>query len=226
MRLVQFGVGLALVSCIGCASVKTTVLDRKPGGHLTKGSERPINGVPVMLRVPTHLDVTITQTEFWDPKSGKFQQVGAEMPSRHVETKIIETEKLFFLDPKRVASGTGIYGFSFDGGDADTPGNPGNGYLTGLTYEAVDTTVAQSASLITNIASTLGNLKSDEDEAQAMADNAKVIMTQRTIAFRKFDINSPSIEEDVRGFCAQYLNDCRPNCCSDPNYPAPQCPIQ
>lgn len=216
MRAAVFGLAVMVVAASGCTSVKTTVLDRREGGHLTKNPDLPLKGVPVMLRVPTHVDVTIEQVDYWYPDGKSFVQVGAELPSRHVKAEIKHTEKMFLVDPKRVASGTGIYGFSFDPDN----GNAGRGYLKGVSYEAVDTTLKESAALISNIAKVVG---SPTSAAEELASDSKVIATSRTIAFRKFDINSCSIEHDIREFVNDYLNDCHPDCCTDPQYPGSVC---
>ena len=214
-----FGLALCaiLLISLGCTSVRTTALDRHQGGHLTKNPDLPLKGVPVMLRVPTHVDVTIEQVDYWHPEGKTFVAVGADIPSRQVSAEIKHTEKMFLVDPKRVASGSGIYGFQFDGeGD-----KAGRGYLSGVSYEAVDTTLNESASLITNIAKVVGRTASTADE---LAEDSGVIATTRTIAYRKFDINAPTIEDDIRCFVNLYLNDCHTNCCSSPNYPQSSCP--
>lgn len=208
MRLLATGLGLWCLVSVGCTSIKTTVLDRREGGHLTKNPDLPLKGVPVMLRVPTHVDVTIEQVDYWTADdNGDLKLISENVPSRHVSAEIKHTEKMFLVDPKRVASGSGIYGFTFD---AEGDG-AGHGYLQGASYEAVDTTLQESAALISTIASVAGRTTSRSE--LKMAEESQVITTTRTIAYRKFDINACSIEDDIRGFVNLYLNDCHAGCC-------------
>ena len=213
-------IAASLIVSLGCNSIRTTVLDRAPGGNLQKNPGRPIKGVPVMLRVPTHLDVKIVQIDYWKTTDAGLEQIGVEMPVRHIDTRIMETEKMFFVDPKRVASGTGIYGFTFDSAATDSQ-NSGKGYLSGVSYEAVDTTLEKSAELATNIARLFAGQATTA--GQELAKETGVITTERTIAFHKFNINSPNIENEVRKFCNDYLNDCHVSCCTNPNYPPSSC---
>ncbi len=212
MRLAFAITGLLILGSFGCNSIKTTPLDRQEGGHLCVAHEAPLQGLPVMLRVPTHLDVTIEEVKYWYPNNGVLAEVesdgSASNTGRHVITKVAETEKMFLVDPKRVASGTGIYGFSF------AEASPGKGYLSGTSYEAVDTTISESAALVRGLAKAFATSDSNDDTAES-----GLITTTRTVAFRKFDLNSPTIEDDVRSFCHLYLNGCQGSCNTQPAYP-------
>ena len=218
MRLIFLLMAVFVVAGLGCGSIRTTPLDRSAGGHLSQDCEAPLKGVPVMLRVPTHLDVTIEEVAYWYPsKNGELGPVEMDDSlgtGRHVITEIKEIEKMFLVDPKRVASGSGRYGFSF-AGQAD---DAGKGYLNGSSYEAVDTTLSQSAALARAV---VANFKSANKNDLAVADEAGLVTTTRTVAYRKFDLNSPTIEGDVRAFCDLYLNGCQIGCADEPAYPQP-----
>ena len=211
MRSICALLGIVMLGSLGCASIKTTVLDRCEGGQLAT-SQRPVKGVPVMLRVPTHLDVKVVQVDYWRPnrETGDLERLENQLPSRYVDTEIQETEKMFFVDPKRVASGSGIYGFKFNSADGDA--NAGKGYLSGVSYKADDTTLAESAALFGNITRIIAQATGAAEDNQAIGNDLGLIATKSTIAFCKFDINSPYIEDDVRDFCNHYLNDCNPGC--------------
>ena len=207
---------LTLLVGLGCNSVKTIPMDRSEGGHLSPNPPCPLKGVPVMLRVPTHLDVTIEEVEYWTSDGKCLTPVDDDLRGRHVTTEIQHTEKMFLVDPKRVASGSGFYGFGFDGEGEKA----GKGYLKSAAYGATDTTLAETASLISSIVKLgAGAPRSAGDRmAVGLATEAEIVATTRTVAFRKFDINSPTLDEDVRCFCQMYLNACQTGCKSDPTY--------
>lgn len=211
---------LTLLVGLGCNSIKTLPMDRSEGGHLSPNPPCPLQGVPVMLRVPTHLDVTIEEVEYWQVGEESLIPLNQDIRGRHISTEIQYTEKMFLVDPKRVASGTGFYGFGFDGaGD-----NAGKGYLKSAAYGATDTTLSQTAALITNIAKAAGGapMSAEGITAKSMLEATTVIPTTRTVAFRKFDINRPTVDEEVRCFCQQYLNACQTDCGQPPRYLPPE----
>lgn len=191
-------IGLLLLSSPACNSIKTTPIDRQSGGQLSADCQSPLPGIPVMLRVPTHLDVEIKEVEYWTPSQGILRPLAGQTTSRHVSAEVQSIEQMFLVDPKRVASGSGAYGFQFDAKHA------GHGYLSGADYQANDTTLSQTSTLIASIAKTTGSPISAAE--QDLASTSGVITTTRTIAFRKFDINSPSVDQEVKQFCDQYVN--------------------
>lgn len=218
-------IALTVVIGSGCNSIRTTALDRSENGALSCAPESSaLKGVPVMLRVPTHIEVKIYQRDFWYQNTGsnKLVLVPNQLQSRYVKTEIKRTEQMFVVDPKRPAAGTGTYGFTFSSAGENSP-NPGHGYLTGIQYKADDETLLKSASLVNSIASALlaptPASPGTNSSALKRANEAEIptVSTDRLIKMKRFDLNSPSIDSDIKGFLDANLNNCN-SCANEPAY--------
>ena len=120
MRLCYLTVGLLLVSSLGCNTIRTTFLEQNECGHITKNSRHFKKGLPVMLEVPTHVDIKIVQTDFWKIESkGNDPKKLVHMPEatgRRVDKSDVFTEQMFLVDPVRPAEGIGQFNFTFGNG--------------------------------------------------------------------------------------------------------------
>lgn len=211
----------------GCNSIRTTVLDRSEAGCLTsKPIAGHLKGVPVMVKVPTHVEVKVFQREFWyqDNDSDRLVPIKNEIPTRYVNTDLKQTEQMFVVDPQRPAAGTGIYGFRFaSGATSPQEGDLGKGYLRGIEYKSDDKTLTESAKLVNSIASFLlapgagapGTLSSTQD--LEFGQSVPIVSTDRLVSFRRFNINSPTIDADITTFLNEYLNNCQ-SCLEPPVY--------
>ena len=209
----------------GCNSIRTTALDRSENGALSCSPQTSaLKGVPVMLKVPTHIEVKVYQRDFWyqDTGSEKLVLVPNQLQTRYVKTEVKETEQMFLVDPKRPAAGTGIYGFTFSS-SGQNASSPGHGYLTGIQYKADDETLLKSASLVNSIAAALlspppGN-QGTKSNAVDRADKARIptVSTDRLVKMKRFDLNSPSIDGEIKQFLDANLNNCN-SCGTEPAY--------
>ena len=108
---------LFLAISTGCTTSRSTMLNRHEDGLFTKNCDVPTRGIPITLKVPTHLDVTIIETYYLEDRSAgetKFADLREVPMNGHrnltVETKTIETEKVFTVDWIRPAAGVLEYG--------------------------------------------------------------------------------------------------------------------
>ncbi len=202
----------------GCASMQTTFFTRHEDDTLCKESEHPINGVPVMVKVPTHLELKIQEVVhiIQQPDTANLEILNnAGKAIRKVEPNLRFTEKMFVVDPKRPFSGSATYGLSFRGA-ADSTGKPnadsGHGYLNGLRYSVDDQTITDASALLASVAPLLGGgVSTDEETADAKLHAVQNVQTtQRTIAYGLFDLSSPTFEDDVTAFVEIHLNSCSP----------------
>ncbi len=202
--------GLALLLALtGCVSFSTSALTRYDDNSFTGdsngetnifGGTRPYKGVPVTLEVITHLDVFIDQTVMLT-ESGDLARVKR---SRTIRADHVKTKKIFLVDIKRPASGSLDSTINFNG----------NQYFDNITAATVDTTITDSAALIETIISRLPvpARPTDADGGQnpnfpPVQPNKKITPRTTTIAYRRFDINSPGFEQDLQLFVDQHLND-------------------
>jgi hypothetical protein len=198
------------IAMVGCNSVRTTFLRQDECGQLFKCPEHHRKGVPVMVKVPTHVEVKIMQTDVWkielsDVGPKRLTHLPAAT-SRTARTQTIQTEQMFLVDPKRPASGTGEFGFAYD--------PDGYGVLQSANYKAVDSTLKDSASLVTNALSTFGALSSVANKSGVGSDNEDLVTAERVIAYRRFPINQTT-EWEIEQFIGQYINLCHTGECSN-----------
>ncbi len=211
----------------GCSSFRTQAIDRVENDTIVVNPTCPLKGVPVSLRVPTHLELCVVETTYWEKKDrpGKkptLEALSACRPTRSVSHTVKYTEKIFLVDPVRPGAGTQSYGFDFSSSDDAKLGKDnGKGYLKKISYKIDDQTITESANLL---ASSLGLISALQTSAAPPNQNiSTLIETDRTIAFGRFDINSPTYECDVAAFLDLHVN-CEPtrNC---PNVCEPElCP--
>lgn len=220
----RYGLALALtllsVGAMGCSSLHTTFFHRHEDDTLCKENDVPIHGVPVMVKVPTHLELRVDETIHLIKHPGKttvqvISPTGTSL--RSVDAKLRVTEKMFVLDPKRPMSGTASYGFTFqsrpDGNSnaakAAAQGSAGHGYLQGLKYKVDDQTLANVSTFLANIAPLLATPVARSEDAPADPLQG-VYTTHRTIAFGLFDLASPGFEDEVNAFLEEHVNRCSP----------------
>jgi len=110
--------------CFGCSSIKTTVYDRLEDDTIVANPDQHLKGVPVSLKVPTHLELMVEERTFWRVEGTEMIPVTSCRPTRTVSHDIKYTEKIFLVDPVRPAAGpTGAgavsnsYGFTFKNDD-------------------------------------------------------------------------------------------------------------
>lgn len=208
-----------LLTATGCSSFRTSAVDRVENDMLVVNPDCPMKGVPVSLRVPSHLELCVVETTYWEKvdEAGKkptLAPLHTCRPTRSVSHDICYTEKIFLVDPVRPGAGLQNYGFEFQSsGDAAKKEDAGKGYLKNVTYMADDRTITESASLLAN---SLGLINALQTSANAPNQNtANLVSTDRTVAFGRFDINSPTYEMDVAAFLDCYVN------CAPGNGPCP-----
>lgn len=205
----------------GCSSFRTTAVDRLDDHSIVVNPEKPIRGIPVSLRVPSHLELSIIETTYWRKinlekdanKPGKpvLQQIRMAKPQRRVIHEVKETEKIFVVDPVRPGAGTTAFGFTFTSNNSGSE-DAGKGYLDKVTYKIDDQTITQSATLLSQA---IGFINAFPTGSTPTPTSADLVGTDRTIAFKRFDINSPTFEQDVEAFLDCNLN-CAPKNCIRP----------
>ena len=209
------GIVAIIIVVGGCNSVRTTFLKNDGRGNLCKESNICRQGLPVMVKVPTHVDVEIIQTDVWKvEKNGTNPRKLVHIPdatSRSHKVTPIATEKMFVIDPKRPASGTGAFGFGFDSTE-----NPGKGILTSAAYKSEDTTLKDSANLLLNAVGVAGKLTSTNIDQE----NDKLVSAERTIAYRRFPVDQ-DLSANIQAFLNEYITNCTeadPTCSKSPSY--------
>ncbi len=207
----------------GCSSFRTTTVDRSDNDCLVVNPTCPLKGIPVALRVPTHLELRVIESSYWEKRNQpgtkpKLVPLSTCRPTRTVTHRVCETEKIFLVDPVRPGAGTMNYGFTFQSNNATDTGKAaaGKGYLQNVQYKIDDQTIQHSADLLSN---SLGLITALQTAAanRATPNTSNLITTERAVAYARFDINSPSFEYDVAAFL-----DCHVNFVHEAHTPCPQ----
>src|SRR5438552_715038 len=93
-----------LAGTVGCASVKSTFLERDPSDTMWMPSSGPINGVPVTLSVPSHVKVELVKYYYY---LGKDQLLTIDVNKNTVplvtydfKYEIIQQKKVVLVDFK------------------------------------------------------------------------------------------------------------------------------
>ena len=194
-----------LLFVCGCTTVRSTPLSRTESDTLYKDMERPQpQGVPITLKVPTHVDVYIMETYYLQDASKDDNYVDlVEVPMQRrnlwVQIKTIETEKVFTVDWKRPFSGTLDYSASMSDEQ----------YFTQLGAKITDNTIKDVTSAFSSI---VGKRTSAKGEV-----GADLIIDDRVVAFERFDIDACDFEQQVLTFVHHHLNACHD--CEGPRLP-------
>ena len=217
-----------MVSLIGSPhremSCSQTAVDRCEHDGLVVNPECPMKGIPVSLRVPTHMELSVIETTYWEKKIKPGQKpelvrLSTCRPTRSVTHKICETEKVFLVDPVRPGAGIANYGFTFQSNNEDATkakNSAGKGYLSNVQYKIDDQTIKESAKLFANSLGLINALQVSAN--QGNPNSSDLITTERAVAYARFDINSPSYEMDVAAFL-----DCNVNLASNQCNPTVVC---
>jgi hypothetical protein len=189
-------VAAIFVSSIGCSSIRSTLLTRNE--HNTGWCRVPhLKGVPVTVKVPTHLKVTIKEMHFIAgstiDKVNNYEYVKLPTPIRDVSTDIIKTDKVFTVDFKRPAAGTMKLNLDLDAKEQ---------YFTKIAHEVEDKTLDAVGDLIGDLGGVGFGLAS-EGSADPNKDLRQVTSV---VAVQIFEIDDPNLELNVVDFLNCHLN--------------------
>ncbi len=204
---------LALIACLvvscGCNSIRTTVIDRTEQDCMVVNPGAPLRGIPVSLRVPTHLELRVIEVTHWQKRivpgeSPTLVPLSTRRPTRLVEHDICETEKIFLVDPVKPVAGTSKFGFSFKSKTAGGKGDAGKGYLDEVNYQIDDESIKKSSELVSNAVGLITAMQINA--VQGQPTKSQLVTTERAVAFARFDVDSPTFESDVESFLDCNLN--------------------
>lgn len=200
---------MGLVLLGGCNTFRTTAIDRCDHDTLVVNPNHPMKGIPVALKVPTHLELKVIETTYWEKQENPGERptlvpLSTCRATRTVTHELCYTEKIFLVDPVRPCAGLQNYGFEFasntEGNDADA----GKGYLKKVEYKIDDQTIKESANLVSNVLGLVSAFQTSANEAKP--NMGTLLSTDRTVAFGRFDINSIGFEEEVASFLDLHVN--------------------
>lgn len=197
---------LATILPIGCTSYRSTIMSRLPNDQFVRNSKQCTKGVPVTLKVPTHVDVRIVEEYFIVQGGGEtvIPQIGK--PLRRVEMETVYTPKVLTVDFVRPAAGTLSLASDSDGNGVVLDEA---GYFESIQGKIDDQTIEDLNAAIPNFKKLIGT----PSRKQALEVAAKGKNTElggwhsydAVVAVRRFDINEPCWEQEVDAFIAEHL---------------------
>lgn len=209
-----------LASLAGCNSISSTMLNRTDSDFYvgnsngyTKGDgqSRPFKGVPITVRVPTHLDVAVKESVmFAKDTQDKLYQLTSSKRHIFVEANLVETDKVFTVDPKRPAAGTLTQTLTF-GNKGATSSDPDNSqYFKTIAYNIQDNTIKEVNNSLNTLLPLLGKKPTTAKETAGGGENLSIIQDEvvGVIAWKRFDLDAPDFEAQVECFIEQHLNQC------------------
>ena len=179
----------------GCTSLESTAISRTHDDRAYVDSPCHLRGVPTALQVPTHLDVWIKETYFLQKTPRGWEEASFARRNLGVETNIVKTKKIFAVDFKRPLAGTNRIALGFNDEQ----------YLNSLENEIVDETIQDVAGILGQFQPTEAVATSAKNAEGKLNDT--VVENQRHVAYRRFDIDDPNFETDLRNFLNTQMND-------------------
>jgi hypothetical protein len=201
----QFRLAVMILSGLmaGCTSIKSTFVERKPYG--CGWDTRHLRGVPITVKVPTHLEVKVKETHYMSVRDGKETLIllpgGKRLATRSVEVNTRLKDEVFTVDFVKPAAGM-----------ADTKTSYHNQYFKKITGAVKDETIQDITNAFSGIVRKVGALPGGVKLTAGDLNKARIRAHEATIAVQLFEVHDPLLEEKIRGFVSPYVTDCFPPC--------------
>jgi len=209
--------GLMLLSG-GCVSYRSTIMSRTSDDRLHRNSSQCSRGIPVTLKIPTHMDVRIEEEYFITQAGDKTAIPQLSRSLRSVAMQKVYTPKVVTVDFVRPAAGT----LALADGQEDGIKMDPEGYFASIQAKIDDQTLTDITAQKDNLAKILG--RGSIRSAKAVSAGGETIdagddsawQSYKTmIAYKRFDISEPGWETAMQDFVDQYIQ-CQNNPCLEP----------
>ena len=201
----------------GCTSFHTTLVDRFENDSLApdRCQRRCLTGVPVRLKVPTHVRVSIVETQALvtgtsaDQATTTARLVSFTPRHLNVSCDLDYTPKVFLVDFRRPMAGTlDLTGAANAGGITFGA----NQYFTTIQASVQERTIRDVTGVINTFPNTASATSSAAGQQTSAVGNApmtppNVELRQSVVAFERFDISEPGWEERMHAFVDSYLGE-------------------
>ena len=190
------------VLLIGCRSAMSThvVPDPVEGGWKTVR----MRGIPVTVKVPTHLEVRVIERRYLAP--GTFEKFHTALI---VEHEIREKDQVFTVDSVRPAAGNLTYSAKLDNANSKQ-------FFSKFDTKIEDKTIQDVANLVPKLPDVLANLKKASAVSLTTGTvpevSESVMRVDSLVAVKVFDVHAPDLSACVQAFLDQYVNACTPPC--------------
>jgi hypothetical protein len=197
----------------GCKSTSSFFMQRFDSDRLAGSSNgelgvhdnaKPFKGIPITLKVPTHVDIFIQETIYLDANT--LEPVPTSKRNLKAKANPVCSDKLFSVDPKRAAAGLSEYEIDMNNEHTDSRQRQ---YFKALNQKVTDETIKDITSALNTL---LPGVPSNPDGGKAIVHepviNSGLLSMDRDVAWKRFDISSPDFEIQVKAFVDEQLNSC------------------
>ena len=208
----------------GCTSFRSTIVQRLSNDSLVAQSNpRQTRGVPVRLKVPSHMAVKIvesyqvvegfTKDDKIKPPQVSLLKTNLGRRVVDVETRLEYTDKVFTVDfPRPISGSLNLGSSSKDGLVFD-----GEQYFSAIRGSVDDDTLEDLNSIVTNQLTELrgaasSGMKTSSRPAR-VGEDLEVDVKTRVVAFQRFDIGECDWEQRVQDFIDLHVNQCEAGSC-------------
>lgn len=218
LRKIIIAASLA-IPLTGCTSFRSTIMSRMPNDQFRKNSDQCTRGIPVTLKIPTHVDVKVVEEYFIVQGNTETKIPELPKPIRTVHMDTIYTPKVMTVDLVRPAAGTlDILGAQDTDGITLDPEQ----YFNSIQAAIDDQTIEDITASIPNISKILGRTPTEAAQVAAGGEDTQTSQLQSykaVIAWRRFDINEPNWEFEAQAFAEQHINCQISPCAANANCP-------
>lgn len=195
--------GVAILTSLGCRSFSSVFLFRNESNSEWE-TKRLLHGIPITLKVPTHVKIDILEKSFIVHQEGDgFRHFVPPVPLRDVKHHFIENDKVFVVDLKRPAAGSLTASVDLD---------PEQQYFNKIDRKYTDTTIEAVTGLLGAVAQNgLFGVKTTDGKPAVQTDGPKFKIHKpiiSTVASEIFEIDAADFEVQVSEFLSTHLNDC------------------
>lgn len=187
----------------GCTSFKSIILKKDFDGDYSGNClGQRVSGVPVKLKVPTHVQATIVESVAVDSKSG--MPIMFDKRQLSIETETIYSDKIFMVDIPRPFAGTLDLSGTGDGFALTE-----DQYLTAIGAKYEDKTIQDITSIIgsDNFKKILG-----VQTSLSAPSDFNLHEQTRIVAIKRFDISESCWHETMNQWIEGFMSSCECDC--------------
>jgi hypothetical protein len=183
----------------GCASVESTMVTRdETNQHWER--HNCLNGVPITLKVPTHLKLYVYHKHFLQTtKEGNkitgYEPIKVGVVVRDFAQEFMYTDKVFVVDFKRPAAGSNNLKLKMT-----------NQYIDQIQHDVTDNTINDVRGLLAAASQTTFETVADPPSGGNTPSAPKFTPIRSLVAVGIFEIEAPDFEDKVRAFMDCHVN--------------------
>jgi hypothetical protein len=182
-----------LAVCAGCTSIESTMVTRDESNQ-TWERHNCLNGIPITLKVPTHLKLYVFHKHYleFDSRKNEVSPVAVDVVVRDFAHEFMYTDKIFVVDFKRPPAGSS----NLDVNMTEEQ------YIDHIQHDITDSTISS----VTGLLGAFTGNKGLSGVTASGEDKPKFKEIRSLVAVGIFEIEAPDFEQKVREFLDCHIN--------------------